>query len=72
MKRIKIFATQSQSISENVFIQNKIITPILGGAKNKKNIAQLQGDDEGDNISAQNPILGMEKYRCRLLWLLPL
>ncbi|MEY8222093.1 DUF4422 domain-containing protein [Enterocloster aldenensis] len=57
MKRIKIFATQSQSISENVFIQNKIITPILGGAKNKKNIAQLQGDDEGDNISAQNDVL---------------
>ena len=57
MGGIKIFATQSKSVSKNIFIHNEIIIPILGGAINKTNIAQIQGDDEGVNISAQNDVL---------------
>lgn len=56
MSRIKIFVTWSQCLSKEKFVDNKIFTPVLGGAAGKVNAGQIQGDDEGENISLQNEI----------------
>ena len=56
MGNIKIFATQSKSTGSDTFVNNEIITPVLGGAACKENGGNIQGDHEGENISSLNDV----------------
>lgn len=56
MSSIKIFSTHSQSNNERVFVCNEIIQPVLGGAIRKENVAKMQGDNDGENISSLNDV----------------
>lgn len=55
MSKIKIFSTYSQCVKQR-YVENEIVTPVLAGAITKNNSEKMQGDDEGENLSAKNDV----------------